>query len=643
MRVLICNPPWYPAKGGWGVRAGAEPPRVVPVGSPVVPWPWPLAFATALLKQHDHVVSLADSVATRESSEGFLQRISELSCDVVALASCRASLEDDLPLITAAAQMRQVVVLFADGTVPVAEVLLQVPGLRAVVLGEPEMGLLAAAQLDQPMVYPPDPVRDLDDLPLPYRDHAVHRYREPLPGQPAGPQLALRVSRGPERWRSLAALGEEVELCRRNYPRLTHLFVADPAANAAPDRFAALADQLACDGWPWSARVTLHAPLPDGLRTAAACEMAVERAPDAGELAALRALVQAGVTVSLKLAEGVPPDWTAETGAVLPEPEVPAAPPPAVAAQLAIAPPPVRPSDAIGTGERGRLYIVGQQVPYYMPPWLLRAAAEMGYEAVPVDYFADPRAVLALLASQPDELILFDRGHAFPPDLLERIAARKVLYYPDVLPTLRGCDPVARVKYDEFCAVAPRYDDVILHDSHGLEYLLREGHTNIRGVVPLPYDPARHRDLGGERDVEVLFMGLESDHRHEWISRIREAGVRVEWPQLWGDDYIAALNRAKITLNLHFTAFPNTELRIVEALACGSLVVSEPTTEPFVFEPGRQVVHVTLENAAETIRWWLAHPAERQAMVAAGQRYVAERFTARHCLETILGLLPERP
>ncbi|MBI2299551.1 MAG: glycosyltransferase family 1 protein [Armatimonadetes bacterium] len=284
---------------------------------------------------------------------------------------------------------------------------------------------------------------------------------------------------------------------------------------------------------------------------------------------------------------------------------------------------------------------MGQQLEVYMCPGLVRGAREAGCDAHAVDCFANPQDVAALLDSTPDDVCLVDRGHGLSADVVRRIPARTVLYYPDILPTLHHASAHGRLRYEEFRSVAPAYDDVILHDYHALEFLLGEGYRNLRGVVILPFDPRRHRAYGLPRDLDVVFIGSPSPHRTAWVDTLRAAGIDVAWPNAWGDLFVTWLNRARIVLNLHFAETPNTELRIVEALATRSFVVSEPISEPAAFQAGEHFATATLETAADVIRHSLAHPEERERIAAQGHAYVLGRHSSRHCVEEILSLLPE--
>ncbi len=599
-------------------------------GAAEVPWPSDLAWATAVLIERQIGAVLVDSIAVRESAAGYLQRLRDLLYDRVAVATSPESLADDWPLLTAAGRLACLVLLW-PGPAAQAEGLLAIEGVSAVVCGEPEAGLALAIEQQREGVVLADPVADPDALPSPYRDYTVTRYGHPRAGLPCGPALVIRASLGPDRWRSVDSTLTEIAACRYDHPRLMHLFVADPGLNRDPDRFAALAEALGGLALPWAARLTTAAPIPESAATAAALEVRCDGPLSEGTRAALRRLSS---RVALTLLVDDDPDTLAQATEV-------------GARELRPVPRPhawTSPAEAGAVTCSGRrVFIVGMHVPHYMPPWLRDGAAEAGYEAVAVDVFEDPRQVRLLLDSRPDDVAIFDRGNAFPPDLIGRIPARTVLYYPDVLPTSDRHQGVAVAKYAEFRAVAPHFDDVVLHDRHAYDWLLSRGHANLRGVVMLPYDPKRHRDLGLDRDLEVLFVGGASDHRERWIEHLRAAGIPVTWEAVWGEEFIHAMNRAKVVLNLHFTEHPNTELRIVEALACRCFVVSEPVTAPPLFEDGVHFVALDWDTAAQTIRHYLARPAERERIAAAGQAYVAERFTARHCVQDILALLPERP
>ncbi len=635
MQILIVNAPWQPA-GGRGVRAGASPARVVAEDSTWLPWPAELAFAAGYLRSHGIETWLVDSLGLGESVGSYIDRLGELRIEAVAFALSAASLADDLPLLQQTAARLPTIALW-PGRPQGAARLLRLPGVRAVVCGEPERGLLAAVQLRDHTVYPEDALPDLSALAEPYRDYTVHRYRYPWAPAPDAPVLALQTSRSGGRLRPWQAIVDELQAVLRNHPRLRQVVVLDPGLNTLPERLRELAGWFAETGLAWAGRLSGDGPWPDEIGPATSWQVRLTALPDAEGRARLLDLAR-GAAVHLEPTATLARTAVDELAEAVAAPSVdwlPAAEERALGEQLA--------DTALSHPPRPRrILVVGQQLPIYMPPWLVAGAREAGHPAEPVDLFADPAAIEVLLSSAPEDIILFDRGMGVPAELLRRMPGRKVLYYPDNLPCLAGETPFTRLRYEEFLPLAVACDDVVLHDHHALEWLRQAGHQNIRGSVTLPIDPHRHRELGLERTIDVLFMGLLSDHRANWLRRLEADGIDVTVREAWGDAYITLLNRAKIVLNLHYTPYPNTELRIIEALACGAMVISEPTTDPPVFRNGRHLVTITPATAADTIRHYLAHEEDRRPLVAAGQAYVREHFTARRCIEQILALLPEQ-
>jgi len=351
------------------------------------------------------------------------------------------------------------------------------------------------------------------------------------------------------------------------------------------------------------------------LARAAAIEVRLAREPEPAEVSALTRLASAGVALSLVAIDGGDYKRLGDE----------------VGAAEVLSP---QDTDHPVRGREPRLLVVGQHLPVYMPPWLVAGAREAGLKASAVDLRQPEIALGQLRGAAPEDVVLVDRG-GLSAELVGAIRATTVLYSPEVLPTLTATSPHAEKRYAEYVEAADAYDHVILHDGHALDFLASRGHTNILDVVPLPYSPSFHRDLGLTRDIDLLFVGNVSPHRTEWIHDLEAGGVPVTTAQAWGDDYIRLLNRAKLVLNLHFTPLPNTELRVVEAMACGAVVVTEPLTPGS--ELARDDLLLTLDRAgaAEAIRALLADDALRSAVAARAKQFVAERFTARHVVERI--------
>src|SRR5215211_4961 len=129
------------------------------------------------------------------------------------------------------------------------------------------------------------------------------------------------------------------------------------------------------------------------------------------------------------------------------------------------------------------------------------------------------------------------------------------------------------------------------------------------GYSPLwdHFDPAR------ERDIDVLFMGCHSDRRSEYLAGYADSMWRwrsqitltdnsaPNWAPsarfLSGDEKWDALGRARVLINIHQGWAPYFEWqRIVQAIACGCVVVSEHSVDYAPLKPSRHFFPGEPEN-----------------------------------------------
>lgn len=167
--------------------------------------------------------------------------------------------------------------------------------------------------------------------------------------------------------------------------------------------------------------------------------------------------------------------------------------------------------------------------------------------------------------------------------------------------------------------------------------------------VPLGYEGDRHgRDLGLERDLDLLFLGALVPRRRRLLRRLEATGVRVHraggWsdPNTWGEARTRLLNRTKIFLNLarHPGELPG--LRFILGMACRALVVSEPVYAPGPYVPGRHLVTASLDALPDAIRHALAHEDERRAIADAGHELVTRELTMDRSVGQLLELAARR-
>jgi hypothetical protein len=157
-----------------------------------------------------------------------------------------------------------------------------------------------------------------------------------------------------------------------------------------------------------------------------------------------------------------------------------------------------------------------------------------------------------------------------------------------------------------------------------------------------------YKDLGLERDIDVLWMGTRGTKRRSMIldrvrSELEDHGVRIhvadgkENPFIFGDERIYYLNRSKITLNITRTWYDDNFSRIALAAPNRSLIVSE-TILPHCssFHAGIHFMSAPVEKLAETILYYLDHEEERLRIVDNAYRLVTTNLVFRESIKSIM-------
>jgi hypothetical protein len=186
---------------------------------------------------------------------------------------------------------------------------------------------------------------------------------------------------------------------------------------------------------------------------------------------------------------------------------------------------------------------------------------------------------------------------------------------------------------------------LLLVSSRGGQEFLAE-----RGIgasfVPLPVVPDDGRDLGLERDIDVLFLGaMDVPRRKRIVRRLCSAGIPVVAAGGWGEDNITGeprtqlLNRTKILLN--FPRHPGllSGRRMGLGMANRALVIAEPIYRPEPYRPDEHFVMCELADMPDVIASLLADDARRTAIADAGYRFVWEQMTLEPATERVLELI----
>lgn len=179
------------------------------------------------------------------------------------------------------------------------------------------------------------------------------------------------------------------------------------------------------------------------------------------------------------------------------------------------------------------------------------------------------------------------------------------------------------------------------------------------------FDP-RVLQLLGEvsKDVDASFVGGISRHHGKAVPMLEylarntpieffgygagglDAGSPIRSRhrgEVWGMDMYRALARSRVTLNRHINVAENNanNMRLYEATGVGTLLITDRKDNlGELFEVGKEVVaYSDKEEAAELIRYYLAHPAEAQAIARAGQQRTLGEHTYRHRMQELVPIL----
>ena len=174
--------------------------------------------------------------------------------------------------------------------------------------------------------------------------------------------------------------------------------------------------------------------------------------------------------------------------------------------------------------------------------------------------------------------------------------------------------------------------------------------------LPLGYDPMLERTSGPlpvERDLDVCLLASLTERREKFLARHADffaernchlrlvplgfAKTKETKSYLPVEERNAILQRSKLLLNIHYSDLRYLEWhRMLVGLANGCCIVSE-TCEGFApLIPGKHFVMVEQGQLIEACRYYLEHPAEREAIAEAGRSFIREHVTqADNCLTCI--------
>ncbi|MFK7919969.1 MAG: glycosyltransferase [Ilumatobacter sp.] len=207
-----------------------------------------------------------------------------------------------------------------------------------------------------------------------------------------------------------------------------------------------------------------------------------------------------------------------------------------------------------------------------------------------------------------------------------------------------------------FCVGSPLVLDI---NSVGLDAIEAEGfrarRLRLGGVAQMD-----RRHVVAERDIDVVFLGGSTPRRAAALARLgpvlwdRRSELRTftftrpltgdEPGVVFGDEKYELLARSKVLVNLHRSDELDGDgyfewARMVEAMANGCVVVSEPSLGHEPLRAGEHFVETSTDDLADTVVKLLADDTGRAAIADAAHRAVTEDLALADEMKTLLDLI----
>jgi len=237
----------------------------------------------------------------------------------------------------------------------------------------------------------------------------------------------------------------------------------------------------------------------------------------------------------------------------------------------------------------------------------------------------------------------------FQPDELERIPRDGFdLYlniddgFPYHLPSdLRPCAWWAidtHLNFESSLAKAPRFDLVFAAQRDGADALRRAGISSARWL-PLACDPEIHCKHEVAKQYDVSFVGhVFPGPRADLLNLVRRKYPNSFIGQCYFEEMARAYSASRTVFNRSIKNDVN--MRVFEALACGSLLVTNELSENGQAELFRDGVHLATYrepmDLLDKLAFYLTREEIREKIAAAGRAEALAHHTYGHRMEQIL-------
>ena len=164
--------------------------------------------------------------------------------------------------------------------------------------------------------------------------------------------------------------------------------------------------------------------------------------------------------------------------------------------------------------------------------------------------------------------------------------------------------------------------------------------------LPLACDPEIHSKHEVPKSIDVCFVGnVFPGERADLLDLLRSRFPNVFVGQRYFEEMAQTYSASRTVFNRSIRNDVN--MRVFEAVACGSLLVTNDLSDNGQEELFRNGVHLVTyrdgDELIERIRYYLDHEEEREQIAAAGRRHALESHTYEHRMRRLLEVVGESP
>ncbi|CAN5822450.1 hypothetical protein BH10CHL1_BH10CHL1_05750 [soil metagenome] len=236
------------------------------------------------------------------------------------------------------------------------------------------------------------------------------------------------------------------------------------------------------------------------------------------------------------------------------------------------------------------------------------------------------------LNAPPVDLFLLQRGDGFPLPLIRAVRTPRFLWASELVSRARDQDRLLR---------SGLFNHVFFRTPACIQTVIEKKWLAPEqcSILLSGFDETVYK-LQPEtpKEIDILFVGTLTARRQTILQALAPV-YKITTASAFGTAAVDLMNRAKIVLNIHAEAFPDTETRVFEVLGCGAFLLTEQLSAENPFSQQDLVEYRSSEDLVAKLGYYVAHADERQAIAAHGHQSALAGHTYTHRAQEIVEVM----